>query len=67
MFPYLNFGVVIILLTFILSGCSDNPDKNVGNQMQFRNGDIIFHTSTSDQSKAIQLATNSRYSHCGII
>lgn len=33
----------------------------------FRNGDIIFQTSTSGQSKAIQLATNSEYSHMGII
>lgn len=31
------------------------------------NGDIIFHTSKSLQSKAIQLATNSKYSHVGII
>lgn len=32
-----------------------------------RNGDIIFQTSLSSQSKAIQLATKSSYSHCGII
>lgn len=32
-----------------------------------QNGDIIFQTSTSNQSKAIQLATNSKYSHMGII
>jgi hypothetical protein len=31
------------------------------------NGDIIFHTSTSSQSVAIQLATNSPYSHMGIV
>ena len=30
-------------------------------------GDLIFHTSRSDQSRAIQIATNSRYSHMGII
>lgn len=30
-------------------------------------GDIIFQTSKSNQSKAIQLATNSKYSHMGII
>ena len=30
-------------------------------------GDIIFQTSLSSQSKAIQLATKSKYSHCGII
>lgn len=34
---------------------------------KFQNGDLIFHTSRSAQSKAIQLATKSRYSHCGII
>lgn len=33
----------------------------------FKNGDIIFQTSVSSQSKAIQLATKSKYSHCGII
>lgn len=33
----------------------------------FRDGDIVFHISQSDQSKAIQLATGSKYSHCGII
>lgn len=32
-----------------------------------RDGDIIFQTSQSDQCKAIQLATKSIYSHCGII
>tara|TARA_Y100000385_G_scaffold289637_1_gene359746 strand:- start:2881 stop:3558 length:678 start_codon:yes stop_codon:yes gene_type:complete len=32
-----------------------------------QNGDIIFQTSKSSQSKAIQLATNSNYSHMGII
>ncbi|AXG68556.1 hypothetical protein KORDIASMS9_00771 [Kordia sp. SMS9] len=32
-----------------------------------QSGDIIFQTSTSNQSKAIQLATNSTYSHMGII
>ena len=33
----------------------------------FQNGDIIFQTSTSGQSKAIQIATGSKYSHMGII
>jgi uncharacterized protein YycO len=32
-----------------------------------KEGDIIFQTSLSQQSKAIQLATHSLYSHCGII
>ncbi|UTW65564.1 YiiX family permuted papain-like enzyme [bacterium SCSIO 12643] len=32
-----------------------------------QNGDLIFQTSNSSQSKAIQLATHSKYSHMGII
>lgn len=31
------------------------------------NGDIIFQTSLSNQSKAVQLATRSPYSHMGIV
>jgi uncharacterized protein YycO len=34
---------------------------------QVRDGDIIFHTSRSSQSLAIQRATGSRYSHMGMI
>ncbi|WP_217278683.1 YiiX/YebB-like N1pC/P60 family cysteine hydrolase [Hymenobacter sp. BRD67] len=30
-------------------------------------GDLIFHTSQSAQSQAIQLATHSSYSHCGLL
>jgi uncharacterized protein YycO len=32
-----------------------------------QDGDIIFQISLSSQSQAIQLATHSKYSHCGII
>lgn len=32
-----------------------------------REGDLIFHTSLSAQSQAIQLATHSPYSHCGLL
>ncbi len=34
---------------------------------ELRDGDIIFQTSLSTQSLAIQQATRSRYSHCGMI
>ncbi|MFK7797400.1 MAG: YiiX family permuted papain-like enzyme [Aureispira sp.] len=33
----------------------------------YQNGDIIFHSSQTHQSRAIQLATNSPYSHVGIM
>ena len=35
--------------------------------LTIKEGDIIFQTSLSSQSKAIQLATHSEYSHVGII
>lgn len=41
--------------------------KIFANKNEIRNGDLIFQTSLSGQSKAIQLATKSKYSHCGII
>jgi hypothetical protein len=34
---------------------------------KLRNGDLVFQTSRSAQSQAIQLATRSLYSHCGIL
>lgn len=48
----------------------DNAKKEVSKLAEndeLKNGDLIFQTSLSGQSKAIQLATNSKYSHCGII
>jgi hypothetical protein len=41
--------------------------KQLSDSNKLRDGDIIFQTSLSKQSKAIQIATHSQYSHCGII
>ncbi|RSK36292.1 YiiX family permuted papain-like enzyme [Hymenobacter metallilatus] len=35
--------------------------------LQLREGDLVFQTSRSAQSQAIQLATHSPYSHCGML
>jgi len=35
--------------------------------LEVKNGDIIFQTSLSSQSQAIQMATKSKWSHMGII
>jgi uncharacterized protein YycO len=51
---YLFMSIIITLF-----GC-DNNEK-------FKNGDIIFHTSKSSQSKMIQDVTESKFSHVGII
>lgn len=47
-------------LFFILFSCHCSSQ-------QFKDGDIIFQSSYSQQSAAIEEATNSPYSHCGII
>ncbi|KOY88044.1 peptidoglycan peptidase [bacterium 336/3] len=43
-----------------------NPIKQE-NFQKIKDRDIIFHVSLSGQGKAIQLATKSKYTHCGII
>ena len=40
---------------------------NQKRQETYKNGDIVFQTSESEQSEAIKIATQSKYSHCGII
>ncbi len=40
---------------------------NESKPVTLRSGDIIFQTTSSMQCKAVQLATHSIYSHCGII
>jgi hypothetical protein len=41
--------------------------KNNIQTSKFKDGDIIFHTSTSGQSKMLQVATKSKLTHVGII
>ncbi len=60
----------IVFLFLIGVACSQNKKSETkihNTTQQIQNGDIIFHISLSDQSKAIQLATKSPYSHMGII
>jgi hypothetical protein len=49
-----------------LSEVRQNIKPFLKNQ-SFQEGDLIFQTSLSSQSIAIQLATHSIYSHCGIL
>lgn len=51
---------------FNLTEAKTEVNKLTSND-KLKNGDLIFQTSLSSQSKAIQYATNSKYSHCGII
>lgn len=65
------FAIIGILLCFIalpfspmlveLMSATTKATKNV------REGDVIFQTSSSEQSPLIKLATRSVITHCGII
>ncbi len=55
--------LILIMFISIMFACSSH--KNLSSIL--KPGDIIFHPSNSRQSTAIKLATNSEYSHCGII
>lgn len=72
-----SFIGIIILGLFFIWHQRYAPNQYIGNlktenkqstpEPEIQEGDLIFQTSLSQQSKAIQLATNSKYSHCGII
>jgi len=71
-------AISVLGLFFSISSC-ENEEKQIlqtennstkeqkSNASVLQNGDIIFQTSKSSQSKAIQLATKSQYSHMGIV
>ncbi|MDM8514803.1 YiiX family permuted papain-like enzyme [Desulfobacterales bacterium HSG16] len=57
----INFLIFVGLLSLFCQGCFDNIRSGL------KNGDIIFQTSKSSQSRAIRIATRSKYSHMGIV
>jgi hypothetical protein len=61
----MRYSIVTLASLFIFSSFHREQEPN--KEYQFQTGDIIFQTSKSAQSKAIQLATKSKYSHVGII
>lgn len=56
------FGLLLLPLLVLIMNCSIDDSRQT-----IQNGDIIFQISRSGQSRAIQEATKSKYSHCGII
>ena len=59
--------MTFILIIFILAGTAYIVYERFTKKSLFKSGDIIFQTSLTNQSQAIQIATKSKYSHCGII
>jgi hypothetical protein len=60
----LKMAFIIVL---IVAGNQGFSAYRASSTAHLRDGDIIFHTSRSAQSVAIQTATHSKYSHMGII
>lgn len=54
----LTYSIIVVIL--LATSC------NAGN-LPLREGDIVFQSFPSSQTKAIQLATRSQYSHVGVI
>jgi hypothetical protein len=55
--------ISVSLLAVFLGSCAFAPVT----AYEPRPGDVLFQTSRSDQSLAIQLVTKSRYTHCGLV
>lgn len=51
-------AIFVLFIALISCSCSQQP---------LQDGDIVFQASFSQQSKAVEIATNSPYSHCGIV
>lgn len=54
-------------VTILLAACVAGAGSAAVAASDLKDGDIVFQTSSSRQSKAIQLATHSPYSHMGIL
>ena len=55
------------IFIFLIFVATFSASCSTGKEVVLKNGDIIFQESQSSQCKAVQAATKSRYSHCGII
>jgi hypothetical protein len=67
-------GIFFLIFSFFIVGklASDEVENsfkalNEKVQQTFKDGDIIFQTSESEQCEAVRIATNSKFSHCGIL
>jgi uncharacterized protein YycO len=58
----MKLSLVLVIQACLALGVAADTGK-----FQFQNGDIIFQETRSGQSEAIKRATNSKYSHVGII
>ncbi|WP_017496573.1 YiiX family permuted papain-like enzyme [Flavobacterium sp. WG21] len=66
----LSFGCALFVALKVFPNNPFSPTKTKEEntlQTKIQDGDIIFQTSQSPQCEAVRIATNSKFSHCGII
>ena len=61
------FFLTGLLLVVLLAAMPARRPVAAATAPEVREGDIIFHASTSSQSALIRLLTRSPYTHCGLV
>ncbi len=56
-----------LILVFNFTSVDFLTKKTSTSLLNLQDGDIVFQINQSGQGKAIQLATHSKYTHCGIV
>src|SRR5687767_9897438 len=57
--PALKYLFIFVACSYSIAAFAQQP--------ALREGDIIFQSNISPQCKAIELATHSKFSHCGLV
>jgi uncharacterized protein YycO len=64
----LSFGLALFVAMSVFPNNPFSKTKTEDvSESKLKDGDIIFQTSQSPQCEAVRIATNSKFSHCGII
>lgn len=65
----LSFGCALFVAMKVFPNNPFSGKKTAQNSLtdKIQDADIIFQTSESSQCEAVRIATNSKFSHCGII
>lgn len=64
----LSFGLALFVAMSVFPNNPFSKSKvENASENKLKDGDIIFQTSQSPQCEAVRIATNSKFSHCGII
>ncbi len=59
-----KYKLLVLFISFSLTSCSQ---ENVSTEFDFQAGDIVLQSLNSSQCNAIREATDSYYTHCGIV